>query len=93
MINIYNNINSLQSFLFKPPCQIDIELDDKDKRSTVDIRRENGSVEKLFLFVGDEPVKGKVLVTVHPGKKIEHNGIKIELLGQIGNISYSAISD
>jgi hypothetical protein len=31
-----------------------------------------------------QPVKGMVDIRVEPGKRIEHLGIKIELLGQTG---------
>ncbi len=42
-------------------------------------------VEQLYLFSSDQPVGGTVEI-IMPGntKKIEHNGIKAELIGQIG---------
>jgi len=41
-------------------------------------------VEKLYLFLGNEPVSGKVIVTLKEKvKKIEHTGIKVEFIGQI----------
>jgi len=42
-----------------------------------------GETEKLYLFHGNETVSGKVFIKPPGGKKIEHNGIKIELLGQV----------
>jgi len=72
------------AFLFSPPCTIAIEFDDRETRNTVELHRENGKVDKLFLFVGPEPVKGNVKIQLNPStKKIEHTGIKVELIGQI----------
>jgi len=46
------------------------------------IRRDN-VLEKFPLYFGKEPVIGKVLIKPSPGKRIEHSGAKIELIGQI----------
>ncbi|CAN1325012.1 Vacuolar protein sorting-associated protein 26A [Linum perenne] len=35
------------------------------------------------LFQSQETVAGKVVIEPPPGKKVEHNGVKVELLGQI----------
>jgi len=69
-------------FLFKGSSEVEIEISNADKRNAVELKKEKGT-EKLFLFVGDEPVTGNVHVRVVPGKPIDHHGIKIELLGQI----------
>uniref|UniRef100_A0A7S2WPG7 Vacuolar protein sorting-associated protein 26 n=1 Tax=Rhizochromulina marina TaxID=1034831 RepID=A0A7S2WPG7_9STRA len=37
----------------------------------------------LPIYASKEKVKGKVQIKVEPGKKIEHTGIKVELIGQI----------
>ena len=60
-----------------------IHFDDEDTRKAVEVKTESG-VERLFLFRGKEAVKGTVVVTPNAGKKVEHTGVKIELLGQIG---------
>lgn len=42
-------------------------------------------MQKLPLYIGNEALKGKVsLKFSKPGQRIEHTGIKVELLGQIG---------
>lgn len=43
-----------------------------------------------YIYQGSEHVKGTVTVTVPPGKKLEHIGIKVELLGQIGTCVFVA---
>lgn len=72
-----------QSFFFGPGATAEIKLEDVESRKLVDIVRD-GQTEKLPLFYGNESIKGKVLLKIPAGKKIEHGGVKIELLGQIG---------
>ena len=39
---------------------------------------------ELLLYGGLEPVVGNVEIALPSGKKLEHLGVKIELVGQIG---------
>lgn len=73
-----------QSFFgFGPAAQVEIVLDDKDTRRTVEINLE-GKKETLYLFADGETIKGQVEVKFkQPGKKFEHMGIRIELMGHI----------
>ena len=41
-------------------------------------------MEKLFVYSGNDPIKGSVIISPQNSKKIDHKGIKIELIGQIG---------
>ncbi|CAN1228091.1 Vacuolar protein sorting-associated protein 26A [Linum grandiflorum] len=68
---------------FKPVCNITITLNDAKMRKQVPIKKENGQTVMAPLFQSQETVAGKVVIEPPPGKKIEHNGIKVELLGQI----------
>ena len=51
-------------------------------RKTVTFQKDGKSVT-LPLFIGKDTVKGKVDITVKPGKTVEHNGIQLQLIGQI----------
>jgi vacuolar protein sorting-associated protein 26 len=42
-----------------------------------------GAQEEQLIYGGQEPVSGTVELSVPPGKKVEHLGVKIELIGQI----------
>ena len=42
-----------------------------------------GTQEEQLIYGGQEPVSGTVELSVPPGKKVEHLGVKIELIGQI----------
>jgi len=48
--------------------------------------KKDGELQKIPLFIGRDPVCGKVDIKLNSGRKLEHNGIKIELLGQIGTL-------
>lgn len=55
-----------------------------ENRRTVEVAQDKGKPEKLYLFLGNEGVSGKVAVTLKDKvKKIEHTGIKVEFVGQI----------
>jgi len=68
---------------FGPSPTIEIDYSGPERR-TVSVRGDSpGQTETLPLFSGTETISGQVRVTPPPGKKLEHMGVKIELLGQI----------
>ncbi|GAB2282498.1 Vacuolar protein sorting-associated protein 26B [Dionaea muscipula] len=68
---------------FKPACHISIVFTDEKSRKKVPIKKENGQTIMAPLFQSQENLAGKISIEPVHGKKIEHNGIKVELLGQI----------
>jgi len=72
------------SFLFSSPVSLDIVLDDEETRPTVSVTNSKGKPENLPRFVGNEDIKGRVVITPHDSsKRIDHGGIKIQFIGQI----------
>jgi len=65
-----------------PPCVVNIKFQNEESLRYVDLKKDSGRV-RLPLFYGADPVVGQVKLVMNPGKKIEHAGIKIELVGQI----------
>ncbi|KFV73270.1 Vacuolar protein sorting-associated protein 26A, partial [Struthio camelus australis] len=64
--------------------EIDVVLNDAETRKPAEIKTEDGKVEKHYLFYDGESVSGKVNVSFKPsGKRLEHQGIRIEFVGQI----------
>lgn len=49
-------------------------------------------LKKLPLFVGDDKLRGEVEIRPQGGKKFEHMGIKVELIGQIDVASEKVVS-
>ncbi|XP_067134394.1 vacuolar protein sorting-associated protein 26B-like [Centruroides vittatus] len=71
-------------FGFGQTADIDIVLDGTDSRKMAEIKTEDGKKEKHYLYYDGESVTGKVNITLKkPGLKLEHQGIKIEFIGQI----------
>ncbi|GMP99242.1 hypothetical protein CsSME_00046787 [Camellia sinensis var. sinensis] len=68
---------------FKPPCNISISFADARTRKQVPLKKENGQTIMVPLFQSQENIVGEVLIEPQQGKKVEHTGVKIELLGQI----------
>lgn len=65
-------------------ADIDIILEDCSSRQMAEIRTEDGRKEKCYLFYDGEAVAGRVNITLKtPKYKLEHQGIKIEFIGEI----------
>ena len=75
-------------FGFGPSATIDVQFDGSDKRLKKQLKREGGEVDSFEIYQGHEAVSGVCRVIVAPGKKVEHIGIKIEMIGQIGKIHF-----
>src|SRR5579859_3927082 len=70
---------------FKPVCDIEIRLDGEDARDMVEFKTGGKDrKEKAPLYKDGESVKGSVIVRPKDGKKLEHTGIKVNLIGSIG---------
>ncbi|KAK4878757.1 hypothetical protein RN001_011263 [Aquatica leii] len=71
-------------FGFGQSADIDIHLDGQDARKKVEVKTEDGKKELMLLYYDGETVSGKVNVSLKKaGSKLEHQGIKIEFIGQI----------
>lgn len=62
---------------------IDIIIDEVPGRKKTKIREKNGDNVKLPTFYDRENITGKVIINLNKTKKLDHQGIKIELLGLI----------
>ena len=56
-------------------------------RKKVDHRVSDSRTQEMCIYYDGETVSGAVSITLKPGGRLEHKGIKIELLGQIGKLS------
>uniref|UniRef100_A0A0A9Y8E8 Vacuolar protein sorting-associated protein 26 n=1 Tax=Lygus hesperus TaxID=30085 RepID=A0A0A9Y8E8_LYGHE len=68
---------------FGQSAEIDIILDGTDTRQLADIKTEDGKRERHLLYYDGESVTGKVNIRLKKSGKLEHQGIKIEFIGQI----------
>jgi vacuolar protein sorting-associated protein 26 len=81
-------MSSLFSFTVNPT--VNIFFNDESSRTKKSVKQQ-GKVEseELLIYGGQESVSGSIEVVIPPGKKIEHQGIKIEMIGHIGNNIYN----
>lgn len=84
-------MRKLWSSFTKSPCKIEFSLNPttpKGTNPTITINDPNdhftnGKPTTLMIFGKDDPISGKVIIK--PEKQFDHQGIKIELIGEIGN--------
>lgn len=77
-------------FGFGQSVELELVLSDSESRRRVEHKTEEGKKEKYFLFYDGETVSGRVVLTLkHPNKRLEHQGIKVEFIGQIGEAPLS----
>lgn len=69
-----------------PSCTVQLEFKRPDGRpvDTISVRRRSdGQQETLPLFTNKDSLVGEVKVTPLPGKRVEHQGVRVQLLGEI----------
>jgi len=72
-------------FGFGSSASIDITFDGTENRFKKSSKRgsDAADVKDLVIYEGTEAVSGTCKIMIPPGKKVEHIGVKIELIGQI----------
>ena len=71
--------------LFGAACEIDITFTDEENLTRVEVAKEGGKgTEELCLFTNNEDVSGVIELVPAGGKTLDHLGVKVELIGQIG---------
>jgi len=68
--------------LFGTVCTVDITYDAEQNRKTAPLGKDKKG-ERAYIYTDGEDVTGSAVVSVRPGKKMEHQGIKVELVGQV----------
>ena len=81
---VSNRSDTSQNFLgLGSSAEVEVSLSDKDNRKKVEVRNEDGKKDKVYMYYDGESVGGTVHIRPK-GKKLEHHGIKVEFIGQIG---------
>ncbi|KAI5959645.1 vps26 [Candida pseudojiufengensis] len=71
------------SMFFKAPLEIEIRLNNEDTRKHIEVKNIHGRTERLPIYKDGESVKGTVTLRTRDGKKVDHLGMKVQLLGSI----------
>ncbi|PAA65275.1 hypothetical protein BOX15_Mlig012432g2 [Macrostomum lignano] len=76
----------MMNFLFGPSADLEIHLDGSDDRQKGDVLLDSGKKEACPVYFDGEAVSGKVNIRLKQSK-MEHYGIRVELLGLIEQFS------
>lgn len=66
-------------------ADIEIELDGNDTRKMTTIKDKNDNLSRAFIYHDKESVTGKVAIYLKNNKSIDHQGIRVDLIGIIEN--------
>eukprot|EP01031_Cornospumella_fuschlensis_P009178 gene9178-11277_t len=69
-------------FSFTTNPIINIVLDGQESRAKKTLKVQGQEPIEVPLYSGQENISGVVDISVPPGKKVEHQGIRVELIGQ-----------
>lgn len=75
-------------FSFTTNPTITITFDNQESRAKKSLKVQGGDPIEVPVYNGQENVCGVVDISVPPGKKIEHQGIRIEMIGQTGKCHF-----
>lgn len=75
-------MNSVMGGIFGSSCTVDVTFDAEPNRKTAPLGRDKKG-ERAFIYTDGEDVAGTAVVSIRPGKKMDHQGIKVELIGQV----------
>lgn len=78
-------LSSILNPFASAPFTVDVTLDAEENRKTAPLGRDKKG-ERAYIYTDGEDVNGTAVVSIRPGKKVEHQGIKVELIGQVDMI-------
>jgi len=70
-------------FSFGTPVDIEVRLQGEEDRKKVEVKMEKDARQTCPVYFDGEGIVGQVLVRVRDGKKLQHDGVKIEFVGSI----------
>ncbi|RKO96278.1 vacuolar protein sorting-associated protein 26, partial [Caulochytrium protostelioides] len=62
-------------------AEIEIVFDDEDSRKAIEMKVDKDQKARFPLYFDGETVRGQVLLRVRDGKRIEHQGVRIQFIG------------
>ncbi|KAF8501299.1 vacuolar protein sorting-associated protein 26 [Gautieria morchelliformis] len=73
----------MAAFFFASPVDIDVRLEGEEARKQVEIKLEKERKESCPVYYDGDSIVGQATVRVRDGKKLTHDGIKVEFVGSI----------
>ncbi|KAJ3488136.1 hypothetical protein NLI96_g3062 [Meripilus lineatus] len=73
----------MAAYFFASPVDVEIKLEGEDERKIVEVKSDKEKTVSSPVFYDGDNVAGQVTVRVRDGKKLAHEGIKVEFVGSI----------
>ncbi|EEB97556.1 hypothetical protein MPER_03100, partial [Moniliophthora perniciosa FA553] len=73
----------MAAYFFASPIDVDIKLEGEEIRKQVEMKGEKEKAISCPVYYDGDSVGGTVAVRVRDGKKVSHDGIKVEFVGSI----------
>jgi vacuolar protein sorting-associated protein 26 len=77
---------SMLGGMFGTACAIEVSFDAEANRKTAPLGKDRKG-ERAYIYTDGEDVAGTAMVSVRPGKKMDHQGIKVEIIGQVDTLN------
>jgi len=71
------------AYFFASPVDVDVKLDGEELRKQVEMKGEKDKIIQCPVYYDGDSVSGQVTIRVRDGKKMSHDGIKVEFVGTI----------
>jgi len=70
---------------FSSGVSIDVAIDAEPNRKSITLSKDigDGQQSKALIFTDGEDIAGTATINIQPGKKLDHFGIKVELIGHM----------
>jgi len=62
---------------------IEIKIDGLESRKHITVKDKDGKSNKLPLFLAEDDISGNVEINIGKNKRLEHQGIRIEIVGRV----------
>ncbi|KAJ7480100.1 vacuolar protein sorting-associated protein 26-domain-containing protein [Mycena galericulata] len=73
----------MAAYFFASPLDVDIKLEGEEQRKQVEMKGEKDKTISCPVYYDGDSVSGQVSIRVRDGKKMQHDGIKVEFVGSI----------
>ncbi|KAI6002169.1 vacuolar protein sorting-associated protein 26-domain-containing protein [Pisolithus albus] len=71
------------AYFFTSPVDVDIKLEGEELRKQVETKTDKDKTVSCPIYYDGDSVTGQVTIRVRDGKRVTHDGIKVEFIGSI----------
>ncbi|KAI6026026.1 vacuolar protein sorting-associated protein 26-domain-containing protein [Pisolithus marmoratus] len=71
------------AYFFASPIDVDIKLEGEEMRKQMDMKTDKDKTISCPVYYDGDSVTGQITIRVRDGKRVSHDGIKVEFIGSI----------